>query len=139
LGIKKNFRACGVIYIAGTIFEFENRSYLSEFVAEFKKALVRESGAQGVLFDEKPKVGKSRDTVPLSHTKVAQSIFKRTTLIVIALKKAVQKCCRRKRRRIFARDNPRQLSSVHFGGSASFWEKKFRSLYQIKNNEGTQN
>jgi hypothetical protein len=27
--------------------------YLGEFEAEFKKALVRESGAQGVLFDEK--------------------------------------------------------------------------------------
>jgi hypothetical protein len=31
----------------------ENRSYLGEFEAEFKKALARESGAQGVLFDEK--------------------------------------------------------------------------------------
>jgi hypothetical protein len=31
--------------------------YLGEFEAEFKKALARESGAQGVLFDEKkPKV-----------------------------------------------------------------------------------
>jgi hypothetical protein len=29
------------------------RSYLGEFEAEFKKALARESGAQGVLFDEK--------------------------------------------------------------------------------------
>jgi hypothetical protein len=28
-------------------------SYLGEFEAEFKKALARESGAQGVLFDEK--------------------------------------------------------------------------------------
>jgi hypothetical protein len=43
---------------------FENRSYLGEFEAEFKKALARESGAQGVLFDEKNR--KSRDTVPLS-------------------------------------------------------------------------
>jgi hypothetical protein len=34
-------------------FAFENRSYLGEFEAEFKKALTRESGAQGVLFDEK--------------------------------------------------------------------------------------
>jgi hypothetical protein len=32
---------------------FENRAYLGEFEAEFKKALARESGAQGVLFDEK--------------------------------------------------------------------------------------
>jgi hypothetical protein len=36
-----------------TIFAFENRSYLGQFEAEFKKALARESGAQGVLFDEK--------------------------------------------------------------------------------------
>jgi hypothetical protein len=35
------------------IFAFENRSYLGEFEAEFKKALARESGAQGELFDEK--------------------------------------------------------------------------------------
>jgi hypothetical protein len=38
---------------ACTIFAFENRSYLGEFEAEIKKALARESGAQGVLFDEK--------------------------------------------------------------------------------------
>jgi hypothetical protein len=38
------------------IFAFENRSYLGAFEAAFKKALARESGAQGVLFDEKPKV-----------------------------------------------------------------------------------
>jgi hypothetical protein len=31
----------------------ENRSFLGEFEAEFKKALGRESVAQGVLFDEK--------------------------------------------------------------------------------------
>jgi hypothetical protein len=54
---KKKFRACGVIYTARTIFVFENRSDLGEFEAEFKNALARESGAQGVLFDEKkPKV-----------------------------------------------------------------------------------
>jgi hypothetical protein len=48
------------------IFAFENRPYLGEFDAEFKKALVRESGDQGVLFDEKKTLGrKSRDTVPL--------------------------------------------------------------------------
>jgi hypothetical protein len=29
-----------------TIFAFENRSYLGEFEAEFKKALARESGAK---------------------------------------------------------------------------------------------
>jgi hypothetical protein len=31
----------------------QNRSYLGEFEAEFKESLARESGAQGVLFDEK--------------------------------------------------------------------------------------
>jgi hypothetical protein len=43
----------GVIDTACTIFLLENRSYLGEFEAGFKKALARESGAQGVLFDEK--------------------------------------------------------------------------------------
>jgi hypothetical protein len=43
----------------------ENRSYLGEFEAEFKKALARESGAQGVLFFEKNEGRKCRDTVPL--------------------------------------------------------------------------
>jgi hypothetical protein len=37
-------------------FAFENWSYLGEFEAEFKKA--RESGAQGVIFDEKKTEGK---------------------------------------------------------------------------------
>jgi ATP-dependent Clp protease ATP-binding subunit ClpA len=46
-------KKCGVIDTACTIFAFENRSYLGEFEAEFKKALARQSGAQGVLFDEK--------------------------------------------------------------------------------------
>jgi hypothetical protein len=55
---KKNFRACSVIDAACTIFAFENRSYLGEFEAEFKKALARESGAQGVLFDEKKRGSK---------------------------------------------------------------------------------
>jgi hypothetical protein len=35
------------------IFAFESRKYIGEFEAEFKKALARESGAQGVLVDEK--------------------------------------------------------------------------------------
>jgi hypothetical protein len=39
------------------------RSYLGEFEAELKKALARESGAQGVLLDEKIEGPKSRDTV----------------------------------------------------------------------------
>jgi hypothetical protein len=48
-------------------FTFENRSYLGEFEAEFKKALACESGAQGVLFDEKKtEVQKPRNTVPLN-------------------------------------------------------------------------
>jgi hypothetical protein len=36
-----------------TIFALENRAYLGEFEAGFKKALSRESGPEGVLFDEK--------------------------------------------------------------------------------------
>jgi hypothetical protein len=51
--LTKNFRARSVIDTACTTFSFENRSYLGEFEAEFKRALARESGAQGVLFDEK--------------------------------------------------------------------------------------
>jgi hypothetical protein len=51
-----NFCACSVIYTACTIFASQNRSYLCDFEAEFKKALARESRAQGVLFDEKPRV-----------------------------------------------------------------------------------
>jgi hypothetical protein len=46
------------------IFAFENRSSLGEFEAEFKKGLARESGARGVLFDEKPEGRKYRDIVP---------------------------------------------------------------------------
>jgi hypothetical protein len=39
------------------IFAFENRAYLGEFEAGFKKALSCESGPEGVLFDgKKPKV-----------------------------------------------------------------------------------
>jgi hypothetical protein len=47
-------------------FSFENRSYLGEFEAEFKKALTHESGAQGVpvLFDDKPN-GKNLDALSL--------------------------------------------------------------------------
>jgi hypothetical protein len=43
----------------------ENRSYLFEFEAEFKKALARQTGAQEVLFDEKKRSRKFRGTVPL--------------------------------------------------------------------------
>jgi hypothetical protein len=67
------------------IFLFENRSYLGEFEAEFKKALARESGAQGILSEEKTEGRKSSDTVPLNHAKclapekIHQSIsFKKT-------------------------------------------------------------
>jgi hypothetical protein len=42
---NKTFSSCGVIDTACTIIAFKNRSYLGEFEAEFKKALVRESGA----------------------------------------------------------------------------------------------
>jgi hypothetical protein len=50
---NKKFCAFGVVDTACTIFAFDNRSYLGEFEAEFRMALARESGAQGVLFDEK--------------------------------------------------------------------------------------
>jgi hypothetical protein len=63
--LTKNFRACGVIDIECTIFAFENRSYIGEFEAEFKKASAREPGAQRVLFDEKNRRS-NRDTVPLT-------------------------------------------------------------------------
>jgi hypothetical protein len=51
-------------------FAFENRSYLGDFDAEFKKVVARESGTQGVLFDEKKsrRSRKSRDAVPLRPT-----------------------------------------------------------------------
>jgi hypothetical protein len=47
----------GIIDTACMIFAFENRSYLGEFEAEFKKDLARESGVQGVqvLFYEEKK------------------------------------------------------------------------------------
>jgi hypothetical protein len=65
--MQKIKNACGVIDTACTIFAFENQPYLGEFEAEFKKALARESGAQGVLFYEKKTEGrKSRDAVPLN-------------------------------------------------------------------------
>jgi hypothetical protein len=48
-----------------TIFVSNNLSYLGEFEAEFKKALARESGAQGLLFDGKTKGRKSHYIVSL--------------------------------------------------------------------------
>jgi hypothetical protein len=57
--ITKNCRSCGDT--ACTICAFQNRSYLGEFEEEFKNALARESGAQGVLFDKKIEGRKSRD------------------------------------------------------------------------------
>jgi hypothetical protein len=50
-------------------YALENRSYFGEFEAEIKKALARESGAQGVpvlFYEKKPEGRKSRDTVPLN-------------------------------------------------------------------------
>jgi hypothetical protein len=48
---NKKFRpcACGVIETACTISAFENRSYLGEFEAEFKKALARNQGSWGYV------------------------------------------------------------------------------------------
>jgi hypothetical protein len=60
---KKN--ACGVIDTACMIFALANLSYFGKFEAEFKKALSRESGAQGVLFYEK-KTPKVENLVTLS-------------------------------------------------------------------------
>jgi hypothetical protein len=67
------------------IFAFENRSYLGEFEAEFKKALARESGAQGVLFDEKIEGRKSRDTVPLSTSILLYFYLPSASLLKIIL------------------------------------------------------
>jgi hypothetical protein len=50
------------------IFAFKNRSYIGKFEAEFKKALAGESGAQGILFDEKNRRSKYHDTVSLTTT-----------------------------------------------------------------------
>jgi hypothetical protein len=51
--------------MACTIFALENRAYLGEFEAGFKKALPRESGPVGVLFDEKNRDQNSHDIVSL--------------------------------------------------------------------------
>jgi hypothetical protein len=51
-------------------FAFENRSYLGQFEAEFKKALARESGARGYCLMKKTGGRKSRDTVPLNTCKL---------------------------------------------------------------------
>jgi hypothetical protein len=55
--------------------------YLGEFEAEFKKALARESGAQGVLFDEKTEGRKSRDTIPLRLPKLNVVVNKMVLLV----------------------------------------------------------
>jgi hypothetical protein len=65
------------------IFAFENRSYLGEFEAEFKKDLALESGVHGGYYLMKKTEGqKSCDTVPLRYhqqiiykTHCAKSIF----------------------------------------------------------------
>jgi hypothetical protein len=59
--------SCGAIDTAYTIFAFENWSYLGEFEAEFKK----ESGAQGVLFDEKNQRSKISWHCPFNRSKHA--------------------------------------------------------------------
>jgi predicted GTPase len=51
---------------ACTIFAFENRSYLGEFEAEFKKALARKQESRVYCLMKKTDGRKSRDTVPLS-------------------------------------------------------------------------
>jgi hypothetical protein len=58
-----------------TIFAFENQSYLGEFDAKFKKALGRESGAQGVLFDEKNRGSKSLRCAKIQIATVGTEIF----------------------------------------------------------------
>jgi hypothetical protein len=55
--LTKNFRACGVVDTACTIFAFKNLSYLGEFEAEFKKGIKN----QGKITQGQ----KSCDTVPL--------------------------------------------------------------------------
>jgi hypothetical protein len=63
----KKICACSVIDTAYTIFA-SDQSYLEfEFMADFKKALARESISQGELFDENPKGQKTHGTVPLRH------------------------------------------------------------------------
>jgi hypothetical protein len=47
------------------IFAFENKSYLDKFETEMKKVLAHESGAQGVLFDEKKPRVQNLMTLPL--------------------------------------------------------------------------
>jgi hypothetical protein len=56
-------------------FSFENRSYLGEFEAEFKKALARESGAQEVLFDEKNRRSKISWHFTLINLQALKTVF----------------------------------------------------------------
>jgi hypothetical protein len=60
---------------------FNNRSYLGELEAEFKKALARESGAQGILFDEKrTKISRHcpfKNKVHIVLTLVCRACFRR--------------------------------------------------------------
>jgi hypothetical protein len=66
---------CGVIDTACTIFAFKTRSYLGEFEAEFKKALARESRAQGVLFDEKNRRSKISRHCPFKRQTRRNTIY----------------------------------------------------------------
>jgi hypothetical protein len=63
--LKKNFVYAVQLTPHARFLRSKIDHFLGEFEAEFKKALARESGAQGVFFDEKKTEGrKSRDTVP---------------------------------------------------------------------------
>jgi hypothetical protein len=63
LPITNNFRACTVNY---TEFCIRKSNIYRRIRSRFKKALAREIGAQGVLFDEKKsECQKSCDNVPL--------------------------------------------------------------------------
>jgi hypothetical protein len=57
-----------------TIFVFENRSYLGEFEAEFKKTLALESGAQGVMFDKKKPMVENLVTLSFNKTLIGDPI-----------------------------------------------------------------
>jgi hypothetical protein len=92
-GLPNKKRACGVNGTACTFFELENRSYLGEFEAEFKKALDRETGAQGVLFDEKKPKVENLVTLSLWHILIGKIIKSMIlTLFSIFSYLAIQDC-----------------------------------------------
>jgi hypothetical protein len=65
--LKIVFGKSGIIDTAGAKIDDFKVEYLREFEAIYKKALIRESGAQVGLFDKKNRGRKSRDTVPLKE------------------------------------------------------------------------